>query len=94
MRTLHTTHKFKKDLQKISKGIYGKFIQSDEFKSIINQLLNDQPLAKKYEDHSLSGRMAKYRDCHLKPDLVLLYQKTDNNQLILVRIGSHSALSL
>ncbi|MBO4576153.1 MAG: type II toxin-antitoxin system YafQ family toxin [Neisseriaceae bacterium] len=94
MRALKTTHKFKRDLKKISQSVYGDFIRSDEFKFIINQLLNDKPLEKKYEDHPLSGRLAKYRDCHLKPDLVLLYQKTKDNQLILVRIGSHSELSL
>jgi mRNA interferase YafQ len=43
-------------------------------------------------DHPLSGDWAGYRDCHLKPDLQLIYKKTDDNVLRLARLGSHSEL--
>ena len=43
-------------------------------------------------DHALSGEWADHRDCHVKPDLVLIYQKPDAGTLRLVRLGSHAEL--
>ena len=45
-----------------------------------------------YQDHPLSGNWNDHRDCHLKPDLVLIYRKPDKETLQLVRLGSHSEL--
>ena len=45
----------------------------------------------KYRDHALSGEWAGCRDCHVKPDLVLIYEKIDND-LILIRLGTHAEL--
>ena len=45
-------------------------------------------------DHALTGDWKDYRDCHVKPDLVLIYQKPDSATLRLVRLGSHSELGL
>lgn len=52
--------------------------------------MHDCPLPAKYEDHSLSGDLAGFRDCHVKPDLVLIYEKIGDDTLRLVRLGSHS----
>ena len=62
-------------------------------KKIINKLLNDEILESKYKDHKLIGKYAGFRECHIKPDLLLIYKK-ENNALILVciAIGSHSDL--
>jgi mRNA interferase YafQ len=57
-------------------------------------LANDKPLAEKYRDHALTGEWKDYRDCHIKPDLVLIYRKPDEEVLQLVRLGSHSELGL
>ncbi len=54
----------------------------------------DEPLDRRYRDHALSGEWADFRDCHVKPDLVLIYQKPDAGTLRLVRIGSHAKLGL
>jgi len=43
---------------------------------------------------ALVGQLAGCRDCHLKPDLILIYRKTNDNGLELVRLGSHSELGL
>ncbi|WP_434735895.1 type II toxin-antitoxin system YafQ family toxin [Candidatus Accumulibacter meliphilus] len=48
----------------------------------------------KRHDHSLSGDWMDHRDCHVKPDLVLIYRKPDDNVLQLVRLGSYSELGL
>jgi len=47
-----------------------------------------------HRDHALIGEWKDHRDCHVKPDLVLIYQKPDANVLRLVRLGSHSELGL
>ena len=57
-------------------------------------LANDQPLDPRHRDHPLTGEWADHRDCHVKPDLVLIYQKPDATTLLLVRLGSHAELEL
>ncbi len=61
---------------------------------IVAMLANDEPLAERHHDHPLVGEWRDHRDCHIKPDLVLIYRKTDENTLDLVRLGSHSELGL
>ncbi|UZE98003.1 type II toxin-antitoxin system YafQ family toxin [Alkalimarinus alittae] len=58
---------------------------------VIKLLQLGETLPDKYVDHLLSGNWQGYRDCHVKPDLVLIY-KVDNNSLKLARIGTHSEL--
>ncbi len=61
---------------------------------VVNLLINDSVLPRKYNDHPLHGKYKNTRDCHLKPDLVLIYSKPDADTLILERLDSHSKLSL
>ena len=56
-------------------------------------LANDQPLEPRHRDHALSSNWKGYRDCHVRPDLVLIY-RLDENRLMLARLGSHSELDL
>ena len=62
-----------------------------EIGNIISQLQRGEALAPKNVDHALTGNWAGFRDCHIKPDLVLIYRIFDD-QLQLARIGSHSDL--
>ena len=62
--------------------------------AVITALANDQSLAEKHRDHALTGDWKDHRDCHIKPDLVLIYRKPDDAVLQLVRLGSHSELGL
>lgn len=56
-------------------------------------LLSEQsPLAEKYRDHNLKGLWNPRRECHIRPDVLLIYM-TDDTTLYLERIGSHSELS-
>ena len=57
-------------------------------------LAADAPLPDAMRDHALTGEWKDHRDCHLKPDLVLIYRLPDAEALELVRLGSHSELSL
>ncbi len=63
-----------------------------DFIDVVTTLANDQPLVEKHRDDSLSGHRKDHRDCHIKPDLVLIDRKTNNDLLQLVRLGSHSEL--
>ncbi len=48
----------------------------------------------KREKSGRHGEWSDHRDCHIRPDLVLIYRKPDNDSLELVRLGSHSELGL
>jgi len=61
------------------------------FIDTIYKLSNDIPLDKKYKDHQLKGELKEFKECHIKPDLLLVY-RIKNNQLELIDIGSHSEL--
>jgi mRNA interferase YafQ len=54
--------------------------------------ITDQDLPDQYRDHALIGDWAGYRECHLKPDLLLIYRKPDVETLRLARLGSHGDL--
>jgi|RhiMethySRZTD1v2_1073278.scaffolds.fasta_scaffold3275180_1 mRNA interferase YafQ len=85
------TTRFKKDFRRGQRQLHKGF--DDLFDSIVEKLANDVPLDAKYRDHSLSGEYNDCRDCHLRPDLVLIYLKTEMPQkLTLVRLGSHNEL--
>ena len=64
----------------------------NDLKRVLVALATDQPLDAKYRDHDLSGDCAGYRQCHVKPDLLLIYRKSDADTLRLARLGSHSEL--
>jgi len=66
--------------------------EHQNLKEILYKLINDEILPIKYKDHSLTGNWKNYRECHIKPDLLLIYRKIDLDILSLVRIGSHSEL--
>ncbi len=86
MYTLDYSTQFKKDFKKITKMPIPDII---EVGSVISELQKGQTLEAKYVDHPLSGNWNKFRDCHIKPDLVLIYRIYENT-LQLARIGSHS----
>ncbi|KTD19509.1 type II toxin-antitoxin system YafQ family toxin [Legionella israelensis] len=91
MRTIERSTKFKKDYKRELKGRYRDILES-ELKTILVPLINDEALDIRYRDHDLSGNWAGYRECHIKPDLLLIYRKLDGDILKLARLGSHSEL--
>ena len=93
MRTIEYTSQFKRDFRRVRKGPHRRALEAD-FSRIINALATDQPLSEKRRDHALTGDWSDHRDCHIKPDLVLIYRKPAENVLQLVRLGSHSDLGL
>lgn len=59
---------------------------------MVSLLVEDAPVPGKSRDHGLGGVWQDHRECHLRPDLLLIYRKPDAEVLQLVRIGSHSEL--
>ena len=91
MRTIRRTSRFKRDFKRIRAGQYGKDLDQILI-GVLAFLLADEILPPRYRDHELIGEFADCRDCHLKPDLVLIYRKVGNDILELTRLGSHSDL--
>ena len=91
MREIDRASSFKRDYKREAKGQHRATLDS-ELKPVIVALVTDQPLAAKYRDHELNGDWKGYRECHIKPDLLLIYRKLDADILRLARLGSHSAL--
>jgi mRNA interferase YafQ len=93
MRVIRYTKKFKRDYKRVKAGLYQKILNKN-FVEVLELLLADQVLPKKYLDHPLTGAWQDCRDCHIKPDLFLIYRKVDQESLELIRLGSHSELGL
>ncbi len=93
MRRIEKTTQFKRDFKREKKGKHREILET-VFVEVLVALANDHELVEKLRDHALSGNWSDHRDCHIKPDLILIYRKPDTNTLQLVRLGSHSELSL
>jgi mRNA interferase YafQ len=91
MRTIERSTVFKRDYKRESKGQHRTDL-NNALIPVLTALANDQPLEPRHRDHDLSGNWLGHRECHIKPDLLLIYQKSDNATLQLVRLGSHSQL--
>ncbi|MBQ8508363.1 MAG: type II toxin-antitoxin system YafQ family toxin [Clostridia bacterium] len=89
MLTIKKTTKFKKEFKAAVKR--GCNIAVFEF--VVNELANERKLDEKYHDHALTGNYTGFRECHLAPDWLLVYE-IDHGQLVLTlsRTGSHSDL--
>jgi len=85
------TTRFKRDYKREKRGQHRTTLD-DELFTIVQLLIIDEKLPELMHDHSLTGNLKDCRDCHIKPDLVLIYRKTNDNTLELVRLGSHSEL--
>jgi len=97
-RRIERSTEFKKDYKREKKGQHRKTVEADLL-VLLNILANDLPIPANYVDHPLKGNWRSFRDCHLYPDLVLIYKKVDNEEdegvpgvLKLARFGSHSEL--
>ena len=88
MRQIVQTAQFKKDLRKVASS--GRH-QIGELFEIVSKLANDEPLPGRHRDHALAGDWRHHRECHVRPDWLLIYRVAPE-LLTLVRTGSHSEL--
>lgn len=90
-RRIILSSQYKKDIKLARR----RNLPEEELNDIVLKLANDVSLSAKNKDHDLQGEFAGCRECHIRPDWLLIYRKTDNNELQileLVRTGTHSDL--
>lgn len=92
MRMIERSTAFKRDYKRIKSMPRYKNTLDALITPILEFLLMDHRLPEKNLDHALSGDWNGYRECHIKPDLLLIYKKPDQVTLRLARLGSHSEL--
>jgi mRNA interferase YafQ len=88
MREVVQTAQFKKDLRKVARS--GRYKVEDLLEAV-DDLARDQRLLERYRDHALTGDLSACRECHIRPDWLLIYELSPG-RLVLVRTGSHSEL--
>ncbi len=93
MRRIEETSRFRRDFKREKKGANGARLDA-ALRDALILLADDVPLPAKYRDHPLSGVWNGNRDCHIRPDLVLIYAKPSADIMRLVRLGSHGDLGL
>jgi mRNA interferase YafQ len=96
MRTIKRANTFKKDYKRETSGKSASYITKLDIDLVATAhvLAADGALEQRCKDHALTGDWKGHRDCHVRPDLVLIYRKPDDSTLELVRLGSHSELGL
>lgn len=91
MRTIERQAAFRRDFKR--EKLSGRYKNFDKIIiDILTLLATDSPLPERYSDHPLMGRWVGFRECHIKPDLLLIYEKPNPETLVLARLGSHSEL--
>ena len=93
MRTIRRTRAFKRDYRREKRSQYRQTLDA-ELQRVLELLVNDETMPEQYQDHSMRGDRGRERNCHIRPDLVLIYRKPNATNLDLVRLGSHSELGI
>lgn len=89
MLKIRSSNRFKRDLKSIAKRGYKLSL----LEKVIDQLAQQNPLDEQHHDHTLSGEYSGFRECHITPDWLLIYQIQENELiLLLARTGTHSDL--
>ena len=91
MRRIERVGQYKRDYRRVKAtpdykdvdGLLGR---------LIDLLARDASLPENHHDHPLRGRWRGFRECHVYPDLLLIYEKPDPQRLRLMRLASHSEL--
>jgi mRNA interferase YafQ len=88
VKTIVQTSQFKQDLKRVKHS--GRY-EIDDLLVVVDLLAQNQMLSEKYRDHYLTGNWRGHKECHIKPNWLLIYQLTED-KVILTRTGSHSEL--
>ena len=93
IRTLEWSTAFERDYRREFK--HHRHTLDNFLADILSALITDEPLPPNKKDHNLMGRWVGTRECHVRPNLLLVYEKYENEEekvLFLMRLGSHSEL--
>ena len=86
---IKATSQFKRDLKTIKKRGYRKELLEE----VVQLLADGAELPPQYKDHDLSGNWKGFRECHITPDWLLVYQIFEETLILsLTRTGIHSDL--
>ena len=89
MLKISLSTQFKKDMKKAK----ARGLPQDEMKVVVDKIAGGQPLEEKYCDHPLFGKLDLFRECHIRPDWLLIYRILLKEQMLfLFRTGTHSDL--
>lgn len=90
MYLIRTTKTYRREYKRISRH---KDFDKDLLDKVIDTLARGNKLPNKYRDHQLTAELRDYRECHIKGDILLVYQKYKNELILLLAdLGSHSSL--
>lgn len=89
MLKLESTSKFRRDVRRLHRRGYDLSL----LESLIDRLAREETLEPQYRDHPLSGEYSGSRECHIRPDWLLVY-RVDRRRLVLIeqRTGTHADL--
>ena len=91
MRAIERSTLFRRDYSRESKRRHGQALDAD-LTNVLQRLIENKPLDERHRDRGLSGDWGGYRECPIRPDLLLIYRKIDDNSLRFARWGSHREL--
>lgn len=91
MRHVIESRPYRKDLKRAGRGIYSRIVE-EELPVVIDMLANNEVLPASYRDHALHGNWEVSRDCHIRPDFVLVYRYDGEEWLTLQRLASHAVI--
>lgn len=87
MYSIKVSKEYKTNYKKLSKA------DKNLVDEIVKKLSNNETLEVKYKDHKLKGKFKNYKECHIKPNLLLIYKKEEDILILTcVNVGSHSEL--
>jgi mRNA interferase YafQ len=92
MPTIERSSAFKRDYKRAKATPRHRKDLDSLLSTVVALLLSDRVLPVNKRDHALGGDWMGYRECHLKPDLLLVYRRPDAGTVRLARLGSHSEL--
>jgi mRNA interferase YafQ len=90
MRRIDRSSAFRRDFKRIASSSHHRDI-ADLLGKVVEHLASDRPLPVRNRDHQLGGTWSGYRECHVKPDLLVVYRKPEG-VLYLARLGTHREL--
>ena len=93
MREARERTPFKRDMKREIRGRHRMLLRpGGELWEVVDALAENMPLPYAYHDHALQGEYEGCRECHIRPDLLLVYRYVGDDVLMLERLGSHAEL--
>ena len=88
MKKLKPSTQFKKDLKKLRNNP----LKAEALREVLVRLENEEELPSKYRPHTLYGDYHGCMECHIKGDFLLIWFDDETDEIVLLRLGSHSEL--